>query len=73
MVDKILKENKGKIDTQLLNGTSKKEKISGEGYVSGFTAEISRESSAVLTRVWMALGRPSVTLYLPMFTGIRGN
>ena len=73
MVDKILKENKGKIDTQLLNGTSKNEKISGEGYVSGFTVEISRESSAVLTRVWMALGRPSVTLYLPMFTGIRGN
>ena len=73
LVDKILKDNKGKIDAQLLNGISRNEKISGEGYVSGFTAEISGESPAVLTRIWMALGRPSVTLYLPLFTGIRGS
>jgi len=73
LVDKILKENKGKIDAQLLNVISRNEKISGEAYVSGFTAEISRESPAVLTKVWMALGRPSVTFYLPLFTGIRGS
>lgn len=71
-INEILKKNKGNITPVLFNKISRIPSISTPKYISGFTAEVSLQYPDKLSLVWFSPGRPSYSIYIPLFMGTKG-